>query len=138
MKYLILLIFMVLCTISCAEDPLTYVPGIMETDDIEGTWYETTSIPLQNNPTYYRTDTTLWFINKTGPLHMDSLEVTREYHRSDEPYDPLKNGQTQTFLGYTSGQGSNTLCYGSVTFKMPSYDSLIINWNGEIHRTKRR
>jgi hypothetical protein len=119
--------------------------GADELQDILGTWYTTSQEPGPI-PGYYRTDSTLWILERVplkfsrGITFMDSLRVTIEYHRGGESFDPAKHGQKTTTLPANVGKGSyGVQAYGTARFEIPDCDSLIIRWTDEtIHRLRRK
>lgn len=138
-KYIAFMTLLIFC------GAVNYDPscGADELPDILGTWYTTSQEPGPI-PGYYRTDSTLWILERAilykGFTSMDSLRVTTEYHRGGESFDPAKHGQKTTTLPYNVGKTSyGVLAYGTATFEIPECDSLIIRWtDGSSYRLRRK
>lgn len=113
-------------------------------EDILGTWYETSSRASTIHPNYHTIDSTIWILERIpldrGETSMDSLQVIKEYHPGDIPFDPNKHTQkTYRLKYYIRSDSKAILNYGTAEFSIPACDSLKIKWvDKTIHYLKRK
>lgn len=141
MRYLILLLLLAMSCHGLSPDEIC---GTEELNDILGTWYTTSQEPGPI-PGYYRTDSTIWILDRAkldkGLTSMDSLRVTIEHHPGGESFDPTKHSQRTITLAYNlnGSEHGEYLMYGAAKFEIPECDSLIITWiDGTTHRLRRK
>jgi len=137
-------ILMLLLTMSCYGTDPYEVCGAYELQNILGTWY-TTSQETGPIPGYYRTDSTLWILERAvlckNFTANDSLRVIIEHHRGGESFDPAKHSQRTTTLpvNISESESGEYLKFGTAKFEIPECDSLIVTWtDGSIHRLRRQ
>jgi len=129
-------ILLILMTVACSMGPdeqrMLFMSNTLQPDDILGEWCSVGKpyAAMNGGAIVVVSDTVIWKLQRPGNFIFDSLFFIKEFHSGSAAPNPVGVPQQSGSVVYMSGRNSDELSYGLLKFRMPSYDSLWVEYLG--------